>query len=84
MRIKMLENVILELPFLSKPGTFLCAEVEYEARANKNGAISALCDNGEWLGVKPGEFEFVKAPEWVVRIHDGLQSGAKMDLPDGE
>lgn len=84
MRIKMIENVISNIPFLAKPGTFLCAGVEYEAKSNKYGAISALCDNGEWIGVKPGEFEFVEAPEWVRRIHDGLQSGAKMDLPDGE
>lgn len=69
MRIKMLENVIPELPFLfSKPGTFLFAGVEYEAMANKNGAIYALCENGEYIGVKPGEFEFVEAPEWVLEI----------------
>lgn len=68
MRIKMLENVIPYLPFLAKQGTFLCAGAEYEARANKNGAISALCENGEYMGVKPGEFEFVEAPEWVLEI----------------
>lgn len=44
MRIKMIENVISNIPFLAKPGTFLCAGVEYEAKSNKYGAISALCD----------------------------------------
>lgn len=52
-----------------KPGTILRAGMEYQATSNKNGAISGLCDNGEYLGVKPGEFEFVKAPEWVLKIH---------------
>jgi hypothetical protein len=43
--------------------------MEYQAISNKNGAISGLCENGEYLGVKPGEFEFVEAPEWVLKIH---------------
>ena len=68
MRIKMLKNVVPDLVFLAKPGTFLCAGAEYEAKSNPYGAISALCDNGEWLGVRPGEFEFVEAPDWVLEI----------------
>lgn len=68
MRIKMLENVIPYLPFLAKPGPFLYAGVEYEAMANKNGAISALCENGEYMGVKPGEFEFWKRPSGFWRF----------------
>lgn len=68
MRIKMLESVIPELPFLAKSDMFLFAGNEYEAKANKNGAISALCESGEYIGVKPGEFEFVEAPEWILRI----------------
>lgn len=52
-----------------KPGTILRAGVEYQAMSNKNGAISGICENGECLGVKPGEFEFVDAPEWVLKIH---------------
>lgn len=75
MRIKILENVTADLGFLAKPGTFLCAGEEYEAKANRNGAISALCENGEWLGVKPGEFEFVEAPEWVRKIWKGVTYG---------
>lgn len=75
MRIRMLENVMADLLFVAKPETLLCAGGEYEAKANRNGAISALCDNGEWLGVKPGEFEFVEAPEWVMKIWEGITYG---------
>lgn len=52
-----------------KPGTILRAGMEYQAKANENGAISGLCENDEYLGVKPGEFAFVKAPDWVLKIH---------------
>ena len=51
-----------------KQGTVLKADQEYYAYSNPQGAISGICDNGEKLGVKPGEFEFLKAPEWVLRI----------------
>jgi len=33
---------------------------------NKYGAISAICSNGDPLGVKPGEFAFVSALQWVL------------------
>ena len=56
-------------PFIAPPGTILRAGKKYEAKTNKNGAISGLCDNGEYLGVKPGEFEFIEAPQWVLDIH---------------
>ena len=36
---------------------------EYEAGYNKNGAVFIKLPHGQTLGVKPGEFEFVKAPE---------------------
>lgn len=48
--------------------TFLLEGHEYDATANNNAAIAAVCNNGQILGVKPGEFEFVKAPEWVLRV----------------
>lgn len=70
-RIRMLEKV-RGLGFLCKPGTILYAGQEYPAMTNKNGAISGLCANGEYLGVKPGEFEFVEAPEWVLAKHRRL------------
>jgi len=53
---------------LNKPGTILNAGEEYPAVANKYGAISGICANGELLGVKPGEFDFVTAPKWVLDI----------------
>lgn len=73
MKIRMLHNVRAGFPALSKPGTILRAGMEYEAKTNKNGAISGLCDNGEYLGVMPGEFEFIEAPKWVLDIHDKIQ-----------
>lgn len=54
----MLKTVTADFPFLCKPGTFLASEKEYEAKENKFGAVCGLCDNGEWLGVKPDEFEY--------------------------
>lgn len=63
MRIKMLETVVPDMWWLAKPETILSAGVEYEARSNPHGAISAICENGELLGVKPGEFEIVEAPD---------------------
>lgn len=68
MIIRMLETVLPDLLFLAKPGTILQAGNEYEARANKNGAISGLCPNGEYLGVRPGEFVFMSVPAWVQVI----------------
>lgn len=74
-RIRMLQNVRPDLIFLAKPGTILRVGLEYDGMTNQNGAISGLCENGEYLGVKPGEFEFIKAPEWVLAIHNGLGAG---------
>lgn len=33
--------------------------VEYEAVIGKGGAVSCRTDNGRFLGLKPGEFDFV-------------------------
>lgn len=68
MRIKMLMTVRSDVPFLAKPGTVLRIGKEYEATANKNGAVSAICENGDQLGVKPCEFQFVSLPEWLFDI----------------
>lgn len=35
----------------------------YEAIANKNGAVSSICENGVRLGVKPDEFDFLDREE---------------------
>lgn len=66
--IKMLQNVRPDFMFLAKPGTILRAGMEYKATSNKHGAICGFCENGELLGVKPGEFAIVKAPDWVLDI----------------
>lgn len=75
-RIKMLMTVRPDLPFGVKPGTILYAKdgKEYKAVAGKYGAVAGICDNGEALGVKPGEFEFVKAPEWLLKMHGKLEN----------
>jgi hypothetical protein len=67
-RIKMLCNVRSDLPFGVKPGTILRAGEEYDGASNRNGAICGICENGEIIGVKPGEFEFLEAPEWLLKI----------------
>lgn len=74
MKIKMLCNVRPDIPFLSNPGTILRAGEVYEATTNKHGAISGVCKNGAILGVRPGEFEFVYAPEWVLKIWKGART----------
>lgn len=74
-RIRMLQSVRPDIPLGiigllgEKPGTILRGGMVYQAKSNGNGAISGLCENGVYLGVKPGEFEFIEAPEWVLKIH---------------
>ena len=68
LRIRMIDTVRPDFIFLARPGTVLLAGEEYEAVSNQNGAISGICENGERLGVRPGEFEFVKAPAWLVQM----------------
>lgn len=53
---------------LGSPGTILYVNEEYAATANKHGAITAICHNGEKLGVKPAEFEFLRLPKWLYDI----------------
>lgn len=72
-RIRMLQNVRPDLAFAAKPRTILRGGEEYPAMTNHNGAISGICESGEALGVRPGEFEFVSAPEWVLKIHRGIK-----------
>lgn len=74
-RIRMLETVQPDIPFLAKPGAILCGGGEYTASANKHGAVSGICSNGERLGVKPGEFEFISAPDWLMKIWEGDKNG---------
>jgi hypothetical protein len=46
---------------LAKPGTMLELNMIYDCWVNIHGAVAGWCDNGEMLGVKPGEFDVV---EW--------------------
>lgn len=46
---------------LGKPGTMLELDQVYFCWVNSHGAVAGWCDNGEKLGVKPGEFDVV---EW--------------------
>ena len=62
-KIKILVDVRPELPWMAQPETVLRAGETYEAKSNDHGAISGLCANGRYLGVRPGEFVFVEAPE---------------------
>lgn len=52
----------------AKDAALLVGKV-YEATANKNGAVSGITEEGISIGVRPGEFEFVEAPEWLRDIH---------------
>jgi hypothetical protein len=76
-RIRMSKTVRRDWPCLGKPGTIAIVGKEYPASSNQYGAISAICDNGEKLGVKPGEFEFIEAPQWVWDIHLARQPHEK-------
>jgi hypothetical protein len=72
-RIRMVKTVRPDLAFLIPPekrvGTILISNNEYDAVSNQHGAISGICENGEHIGVKPDEFEFLEAPEWVLQFH---------------
>lgn len=41
---------------------------EYPAGCNKNGAVYVKLAGGKTLGVKPGEFEFIEAPAWLLEL----------------
>jgi hypothetical protein len=66
--ILMLENVRGN-PIISPPGTILRQGMEYKGESNPYGAVSGLCKNGKYLGVKPGEFRFIEAPDRLLLIH---------------
>lgn len=54
-RIRLLKTLRSDWPFsnLSVPAGI------YEAEMNQHGAVSVRARNGQLLGIKPGEFEFV-------------------------
>lgn len=75
-RIKMRKTVRPDLMFLTEPGTVLFKGEEYPAVSNKHGAISGVCENGKQLGVRPDEFEFIEAPDWVLKIWEEVKGSA--------
>lgn len=80
MRIKMLVDVRPELPWMAQAETILRAGETYEAKSNIHGAISGLCANGEYLGVRPDEFVFVEAPERIKDIWRVVHPDALREL----
>jgi len=67
-KIRMLRTVRPEFPFNGNPAIELLKGKEYDATSNIHGAICGICASGDKMGVKPGEFTFVCAPEWVLEI----------------
>ena len=65
-RIRMDKTIRSEMPFTENR---LCAVVgqEYDAYVNRHGALCAIFDGGEMLGLKPYEFT-------VVAWHEAQQS----------
>ena len=65
-RVRMDKTVRSEMPFEKKR---LCAVVgqEYDAYVNSHGALCAIFDDGDMLGLKPYEFT-------VVAWHEAQQS----------
>lgn len=49
-----------DVPF-AKPDTIALVNHIYECWVNSYGAVSAICTNGERLGLKPYEFDVI---EW--------------------
>lgn len=63
MKIKMLKTVRPDFLFLLTGvpfDTMLVFGEVYEATQNKYGAVCGICENGEKIGVKPGEFEILE------------------------
>ncbi|MBA1335875.1 MAG: hypothetical protein HPY66_1693 [Firmicutes bacterium] len=80
-RVVMTKTVRPEFLFLAKPGTAANAGRVYDATTNGNGAISVVSNNGELLGVKPDEFEFVECPDWLLFIHKKRRMEIADDQP---
>lgn len=76
-KIKMLETVRPDLAGIIPTPKIKALKGEiYEAHVNMRGAVSVLIkdenEHLQMLGVKPGEFEFVEAPAWVLEKHGKL------------
>lgn len=68
-KVKMLETVTTDLPLaflMSEPNETLPMAVggnEYYVNVNCNGAVSAIFEDGQMLGLKPAEFEVIEFHE---------------------
>ena len=65
MKIRMIKEVRSDIPVFSTSRNVLEFGKTYGATANKHGAVCGRCDNGELIGVRPGEFKFVELPKWL-------------------
>ena len=83
MKIKMKKTVRPDFPFNAlKPDAILVAGQTYEATQNKYGAVCGICENGEQLGVKPGEFEVVEREMNRERCIEALRGSMDLFLFD--
>ncbi len=60
LKVKMLQLVRPDIPFLAKKDTVCLYDQEYYVWVNSYGAVSAILPNGELLGLKPDEFEVIE------------------------
>lgn len=69
--VKLNKQIRSDLPIFT--GDIVCAEPGiYEATSNPHGALSIKLSNDKHLGIKPGEFDFIEAPAWVLEKHGKL------------
>ena len=62
LKVRMLQSVQSDMPFgLCGPGMQVLQGVEYYVWVNSYGAVSAILDDGKYLGLKSNEFEVT---EW--------------------
>lgn len=60
LKVKMKTTVRPDFPQIF-PSKEICIEgIEYYCQVNSYGALSAILPDGEYLGLKPGEFEVVE------------------------
>jgi hypothetical protein len=57
LKVTMLLTVKSDLPFLTNIRAL--KDQTYFVSVNRNGAVTALFDNGDELGIRPAEFEIV-------------------------
>jgi hypothetical protein len=74
-------DVCGEMPF--GPRVIARAGIHH-ALSNQHGAISVIAENGELLGIKPGEFLRLAPPQWLVigllNHHDYAKFGITLEM----